>query len=280
MTNLGKAVAFAVLAIGSILATGPLMGLVAGVAGLQQIPMWAYAGVCVTLLLALTAGALRVEGSSLRDLGLAPTHARIGELLFGCGVSALLFASIALVRGGLLGVEWKFAGLAAVPGACLGLVTALLLLLPEELIFRGFAFQRVIAAIGAWPTIVMSALLFGAYHAIGSQMWGMGLFFQIAMPTLGGMVFGWAAVRTRGLALPIGLHLGGNWVQVALVSFKPLQGTMPPTLWTARLSDAQLQALYAPDLLPHLPYIAALLTCALIVQQHHRPLNEAVNPNC
>jgi membrane protease YdiL (CAAX protease family) len=40
-----------------------------------------------------------------------------------------------------------------------GLVTALLLLLPEELLFRGYAFQRPVHAVGAWPGILVSAAL-------------------------------------------------------------------------------------------------------------------------
>ena len=41
----------------------------------------------------------------------------------------------------------------------------------------------------------------------------MGWVFRLGMPTLGGLVFGVAMIRSGGLALPIGLHLGGNWVQ-------------------------------------------------------------------
>jgi len=250
--HLGHALAFVVAAIVVIAATGPVAALGAGLLGLQHIPMWTFAGVCSLLLLATSAIALRLERTSLADLGLAFTRRRVAEMGLGFVVGVTLFALLTLVRVG------------GVAGAA-GLLTALLLLLPEELLFRGVAFQRLIAAIGAWPAILVSAALFGAYHAIGSQMWAMGLFFQIAMPALGGVVFGWAAVRTRGLALPIGLHLGGNWVQSSLLTLRPLHDSAPAGPWTARLSDAQFQALHAPDLQVHLPYIVTILAIAFLV---------------
>jgi membrane protease YdiL (CAAX protease family) len=53
------------------------------------------------------------------------------------------------------------------------------------------------------------------------------------MPALGGVVFGWAAVRSSGLALPIGLHLGGNRIQASVLSFQPPFGGPPQGLFTA-----------------------------------------------
>jgi membrane protease YdiL (CAAX protease family) len=77
------------------------------------------------------------------------------------------------------------------------------------------------------------------------------------MPIAGGLVFGYALIRTGSLAVPIGLHWGGNWAQ---------------SVWTVRLSDEQLRALTAPDLLPHLPYLAALALACLMVRATPREL--------
>jgi hypothetical protein len=94
-------------------------------------------------------------------------------------------------------------------------------------------------------------------------MWGMGAFFTFAMPLCGGIVFGWASIRTRG-ALPIGLHLGGNWIQASVLSFRPASDAAAPSvLWTAYLTETQHRALYAPDLVAHLPYLATLVVAAL-----------------
>jgi membrane protease YdiL (CAAX protease family) len=149
-------------------------------------------------------------------------------------------------------------------------------MLPEELLFRGYAFQRLVRAIGVWPGIVVSATLFGIYHLFGSGMWGMGAFFQLAMPTMGGIVFGWAAVRTNGLALPIGLHLGGNWVQASIFSLQPVGASEPGALWTVYVTDVQQHSLYAPDFSAHAPYIVAMFVLLCVVQLALRPRAGAV----
>ena len=273
--SLLKAFLFVAAAIAALIATGPLISLAGAVFGLATVPMWAYSGVFSVLLLACTAVALRLDGTGLRSLGLAPTRDRIRECLFGFVLGALLFAALALVRGATVGATWTFAGPSALAAAAFGIIIAFLMLFPEELLFRGYAFQRLVAAAGAWPAIAISAVLFGIYHVAGSGMWGIGAFFHFAMPTLGGVVFGWLAVRSRGLALPIGLHLGGNWIQLSVLSLHPSSNLSPATLWSARLPDPALRALYAPDLTTHLPFIVTLLVAATIARvalTRHSPI--------
>jgi membrane protease YdiL (CAAX protease family) len=190
----------------------------------------------------------------------------MSELVTGFAIGAALFVSLALARAWSVGATWTFAGLDASTSALAGLAVALLLLLPEELVFRGYAFRRLSDALGTGPAIAISAVLFGLYHVAGSGMWGVGALFQFAMPALGGTVFGWAAVRSGGLALPIGLHLGGNWAQASVLSFAAPSGSGPRALWTAQLSDVQQQYLLAPDLAPHLPYIITMCAGMLILR--------------
>lgn len=260
-----NATLFVIAAIAAWVAVGPILGSAAALAGVPTVAVWAFGTAYSLLLLALTTLMVRRDGDGLSAVGLVPTGRRFRELALGFLVGAALFAALALVRGATTGATWTFAGWQAVPAACTGLAIAFVLLLPEELIFRGYAFQRIATVAGAWPAILISALLFGLYHQTGSGMWGIGAFFQFAMPALGGIVFGWAAVRTRGLALPIGLHLGGNWIQASVMSFRPAIGRPSPGLFTAYLTDTQLSALSAPELSEHLPYIAAMLTASLAV---------------
>jgi uncharacterized protein len=256
-----KAATFTAVAVALLFAAGPIVGTLAGLTGRSTIPGWLYSGVVCALLLAATALALRLDRSGLSAVGLAFSPQRAREFAFGFVLSALLFTAVALVRGMTVGATWSFAGAGAIPAAAAGLAVGLILFLPEELVFRGYGFQRLIQAAGVWPAILFSAALFGFYHLAGRPMWGMGAFFTVAMPAMGGVVFGWAAVRTRGLALPIGLHLGGNWVQASLLSFDPQSGA----LWSTLLTDSDRQLLYAPDVLPHVPFLLALLVAAVSV---------------
>ena len=264
--SLLKALLFVATAVAALIAAGPLVGLAGALFGLATVPMWAYAGAFSVLLLACTAVALRLDRTGFGSLGLAPTRDRVRELVFGFLLGALLFAALALVRGAMVGATWTFAGPSAAGPAAFGIVTAFLMLFPEELLFRGYAFQRLVAAVGAWPGILMSAVLFGIYHVAGTGMWGIGAFFQFAMPALGGVVFGWLAVRSNGLALPIGLHLGGNWIQLSVLSFQPSSNLSAATLWSARLPDPAWRSLYSPDLTTHLPFIVTVLVAATVAR--------------
>jgi membrane protease YdiL (CAAX protease family) len=264
--SLLKAVTFVAVAIVMLIATGPLVGLAAAMTGTADVPVWAYSGAFSVLLLAATALALVLDRTGFASLGLVPTRGRVREFVLGFAVGGLLFAMLAVARGARVEAVWTFAGWNGVATACVGLITAFLLLLPEELVFRGYAFQRLVSAVGAWPGIVISAVLFGVYHVVGSGMWAVGAFFQLAMPAVGGVVFGWTAVRTKGLALPIGLHLGGNWVQASVLSFQPQSDTLPAALWTARVTDIQLRSLYAPDLGTHVPFIATMVVATVVVR--------------
>jgi hypothetical protein len=88
-----------------------------------------------------------------------------------------------------------------------------------------------------------------------------------ALPgALVGLVVAWAAVRSRGLALPIGLHLGGNWVQASVLSFAPPSSAGHGALWSVRLSDVQQQQLFAPDVGPHVPFMLTMIGATLVLR--------------
>jgi membrane protease YdiL (CAAX protease family) len=77
----------------------------------------------------------------------------------------------------------------------------------EEILFRGFAFQTLIAALGPGPSIAACALLFGLLHLGNPGANWLG----IANTAAFGAVFGYAFLRSRDLWLPIGLHFGWNF---------------------------------------------------------------------
>ena len=263
-----KAARFIVLAAVSFAATGPLVGFLSGVLGkraMDIVGLWIFAAVLNLLLLAATWVCLRRDGESFASLGLSLDAPRLRELGAGFLVGALLFALIAVVSAFAVGATWQFSGAAGLRTAALGLPIMFLLMLGEELVFRGYAFRQMVAGLGVRRALLLSAVAFGVYHVLGSGSWGMGWVFRFGMPTLGGLVFGLAMIRSGGLALPIGLHLGGNWVQASVFGFGAAGGSPSSALFTAPLTPPQLQVLTAPDLLPHLPYLLALATIAALL---------------
>lgn len=127
----------------------------------------------------------------------------LGGLALLSGVAGLLF----------LAGQVQFAARPLDPA---GVLTALgwnlLLLLPsaagEELLFRGYPFQRLVEAWGAFPAVFLLAAVFGLLH-LGNP--GGPTALSTANTVLMGVLLALAYLKTRGLWLPIGLHFAWNF---------------------------------------------------------------------
>jgi membrane protease YdiL (CAAX protease family) len=77
----------------------------------------------------------------------------------------------------------------------------------EELLFRGYGFQVLMAGCGAYATILPVGVIFALLHASNpGATW-----FSTANTAGFGILFGYAYWRSRDLWLPIGLHFGWNF---------------------------------------------------------------------
>jgi len=77
----------------------------------------------------------------------------------------------------------------------------------EELLFRGYGFQALLAAAGPFATILPVGIVFALLHSSNPNASTLG----IANTAAFGILFGYAYLRSRDLWLPIGLHLGWNF---------------------------------------------------------------------
>lgn len=142
----------------------------------------------------------------------------IAHLCLGAILGGLLMAApaLALTLGGW--VRWEVA--AANPSA---LWSAVLLMAgvaaAEELLFRGVLFQRLLAGIGLWPAQVVVGLFFVLTHLGNPGMEGATRIWAGANIFAASILFGLAYVRTRSLALPIGLHFMANVTQGIVLGF-------------------------------------------------------------
>ncbi|MGH8107872.1 MAG: lysostaphin resistance A-like protein, partial [Arenimonas sp.] len=100
-----------------------------------------------------------------------------------------------------------------------GFYVFLFVALFEETLFRGFIFQRLLDGAGIWVAQIVLALLFALGHWDNPGMDGATKFWASLDLALGAVMLGLAYMRTRSLALPIGLHLGWNWSQGYLLGF-------------------------------------------------------------
>jgi uncharacterized protein len=261
---------FSVASLAALIAPGPLLGIVSGMLGgglTGSAGQWAYVATALLLLLAITWIALRRDGESLGALGLRFESRRLREFGYGAAITSGVFAAAAIVRATWIDASWRFEGAPGIRAALIGLPAALLLMAGEELVFRGYGFRQLIDGCGQRTALAISAVAFGVYHLAltGFSMWGIGAFWVVALPALGGVVFGLAAIRTRGLALPLGLHLGGNWIQASVLRLGAPADGAATALFTAPLTPAQTQALWSPDLPAHIPYLMAITVTVILV---------------
>jgi hypothetical protein len=149
-------------------------------------------------------------------------------LLLGCGLSAAMITAVVALQalsGGtrlmLNPMLWKVAdGTRAVDYTGVGVVAwrvgvALVALLLagafEELLFRGYPFQTLLRGAPAVVPLLLLSLLFGLAHWENPSR----TFFSTANTVLAGIWLSLAYLKTRGLWLPIGLHLMWNWMMGA-----------------------------------------------------------------
>ena len=239
---------------------------VGGALGVSQstLTMAVASGSIAAGLLVLSAWLLRREGMPLDALGLPTNRHRARELGLGFVVSAVLFLAVTWTQSVVVNAQWQFQGTRGVMAALAGLVMTACMVSAEELLFRGVGLRYLRKLCGDWGATMLTAMLFGAYHLVGSQDWAMGAFFRFLTSALGGVLFAWSAVRSGGLALPIGLHFGGNWVQASIAGFTTPGGESVPALWRIPISPGDMQLLVAPDVLPRLPYFVAIGTAATV----------------
>lgn len=170
-------------------------------------------------LLLVTWICVRLRGEPLSSIGFRldrrfAREAGIGTLL-GIGSALAAVALIWAVGGVRLGLD-PARSLATL---AYGLYLFLFVALFEETLFRGFLFQRLVDGAGPWIALVVFGLLFATSHWGNPEMQGATMAWATLELFLGAVLLGLAWLRTRSLALPIGIHLGWNWAQGHLLGF-------------------------------------------------------------
>lgn len=135
----------------------------------------------------------------------------------------LLGAAIMLLAAGLLvavgGVRFELSPTRSLKALSYGLYLFTCVALFEETLFRGFLFQRMLAGLGEWPTQIILALLFAFVHWGNPGMHGATRVWATVDIALAAIFLGLAYLRTRSLALAVGIHLGWNWTQGHILGF-------------------------------------------------------------
>ncbi|MGV8932848.1 MAG: CPBP family intramembrane glutamic endopeptidase [Luteimonas sp.] len=187
-----------------------------------------------------TAICLRLRGNRHTDVVGTAASWRRGTLV-GLIAGSAIWLGTAGVLWATADVTWRV-GVHPLEALFSGALACLSVAVTEELVFRGFPFQRMLDGLGVWPAQILMAAYFVLTHSGG--LIGAGDVRAIATVNifLAGILFGTAYLKTRSLALPIVLHFTLNFVQGSLLGFG-VSGTQQesalvvqlghsPTWWT------------------------------------------------
>jgi membrane protease YdiL (CAAX protease family) len=170
-------------------------------------------------LLLITWICVRLRREPLSSIGFVLDRRWARELgvgtFFGIATALLAVAMIWMVDGARLELDPARSVATLARGAYLFLFVALF----EETLFRGFVFQRLVAGVGPWVALIAMGLLFATGHWDNPGMQGATLAWATVELFLGAVLLGLAYLRTRSLAMPVGIHLGWNWTLGPLLGF-------------------------------------------------------------
>lgn len=171
------------------------------------------------LLLLVTWICVKIRKESLTDAGMGVNLQWCKQFFTGtlAGI-AMMLATVSLIWA-IGGVSFELDQQRSVQVLSYGFYLFLMGALVEEILHRGFIFQRLIDGIGVWGAQILIASLFALGHWGNPDMEGSTQIFATIDLFLASLIFGLAYIKTHSLALPIGLHLGWNWLQGNVLGF-------------------------------------------------------------
>lgn len=173
-----------------------------------------------------------LDRRSFADLGFRlPRRLALQDLLVGFGVAAA--AQVAMFLAGWLigwlhlqGFAWQNTPWPRLLGdLTLMLATFILTGWTEELWMRGYFMTNFHESLGERGAVVLTALIFAALHGLNPGFSFSALFGLFAA----GLIFALARLRSGGLWLPVGLHIGWNFFEDTILDF-PVSGLNTPSL--------------------------------------------------
>lgn len=187
--------------------------------GLQALLLSSYS--LLPLLIATWFMTRVVEGRPFVSVGLSFKTSSLRELLWGVFIGGGIISVFFLI--GFVVSLFEVSGLFATSqfGKDLPIyfIAILLAAASEEFLFRGYPFQTLSEGIGIYPTLFLTAFIFGSFHRLNPHVTTLGL----VNDGLAGILLGLAYIKVKSLWLPFGIHFSWNFFQGIVYSF-PVSG--------------------------------------------------------
>ena len=171
------------------------------------------------LTLLVTWACVRLRRESLASVGWQMDRRWFAQAGLGLalGLGSLLLAAGLIAATG--GVSFSLDPARSLGALAWGAYVFLFVALLEENLFRGFLFQRLVDGTGVWIAQIALAMLFALGHWDNPGMDGVTRVVASIELALAALMLGLAYLRTRSLALPVGIHFGWNWAGGNLMGF-------------------------------------------------------------
>lgn len=151
---------------------------------------------------------IKSEKKSLIEYNLFWTKDTLFKFVKGLAIGVASFSLITLILVLFAGLKIQKNPEAINPWIWFWYLAILPAALMEEIVFRSYSLLKLNRAVGLRPTQLIIWIAFALYHvAVG---WSSSIFTAFLGPGIWGLIFGIAAIRSRGIALPTGIHVGLN----------------------------------------------------------------------
>lgn len=186
-----------------------------------------------------------IEKKSILSLGFLPIAKRLKQFFVGFLITALLCVIVQYSESLLKSSTWVLNENITSQIILKAFWWDLKSVLTEELIFRGAILYILIQKIGSNKAILISAIAFGIYHWFSFGVLGniVAMILVFIGTGLMGYAWAWAFAKTKSIMLPLGLHLGWNFIHNTIFSKGPLgelvltsQGGNELSDWTSLLN--------------------------------------------
>lgn len=205
----------------------------------------------------LTKAFLKSESKTFPDIGLVWASGSLRRFMLGSVIGValvgLMFAVIVPLAG--LTVEstpnpdyWNAIGFS--------ILVLFVLALMEEVAFRSYPLIRLFDSFGMRTSIYCTSVFFSLYHGLHPG--------NLLGPGVWGILYGYAAIASRGIALPLGIHFGLNWMQ----SLFGAKAQFASSIWT--IVPGTEEGIVSPDFIGLILQLVLLVIGVLLVELNIR----------
>ena len=201
--TLGRVLLFCLI---SAIVLATLSGLTAGIS--KQWSQHLLIALAAIITFGITILFVRWEGIRLSDVGVIPRRGSLLRVVIGflIGLILALLQPVLVLLSGHLKIIPAPASFSVVTS---NFLLYFLIACREEIAFRGYPLRSLNYVIGPWWAQLIIAIIFSIEHIVGGMSW----IHAFLGSGIGAILFGIAALKTKGIALPIGLHAAWNFGQ-------------------------------------------------------------------